>query len=499
MSSVDRATSRAGIAALLILVVAVVTRIVSWWNPVAHVDDQFYLLGGQELLRGHWPYIDVWDRKPLGLFLIYAGIAAIGGGSVLIMNIIATAFAAGTAFVLRQIALRVASPAAALLGALTYLVVLPIYGGQNGQSPVFYNLLIAGAFLLLLRASDASSQLPILRRSLGAMLLCGLAMSIKQTSFVEGAFFGLAFLWLLRRQAATWGLVAGWGFIMVMLALGPTIAAYLAYFVQGAGAANDYLYANYLSIFDRGSFPGDARLAGIQLLLLYLFPLFILAGLGARTLWREQRSALITPLIVGWLAAAIGGYLIVPSFFDHYALPLLLPLCTLAAVSFGRFGLKWFFAYAAFCLIQGAVFASGKHQADALTYERMRRSAEEAAHGGCLYVFDGPSRLYIDFPQCRPTRYLFPDHLSVVTERHAVGVDTLAEVRRILADDPAVIVTRKVRMGRHSADVEALVQAQLRNHYRAITSTKGSNASIDGVQVWQRRDLEAPQLTRILP
>jgi len=75
----------------------------------------------------------------------------------------------------------------------------------------------------------------------------------------------------------------------------------------------------------------------------------------------------------------------------------------------------------------------------------------------------------------------------------------LSEVRRILADDPAVIVTRKVRKGRHSADVEALVQAQLRNRYRAITSTSGSNASIDGVQVWQRRDLEAPQLTRILP
>jgi len=75
------------IALLLIIAVAVATRIVAWWNPVAHVDDQFYLLAGQELLKGHWPYVDVWDRKPLGLFLLYAGIAWIGGGSILGLNL----------------------------------------------------------------------------------------------------------------------------------------------------------------------------------------------------------------------------------------------------------------------------------------------------------------------------------------------------------------------------------------------------------------------------
>ena len=101
------------------------------------------MLAGQELLRGHWPYIDVWDRKPLGLFILYAGIAAIGGKSILAMNMVATAFAASAAVVVRQITLRFASPLAALFAAFTYLFVLPLYGGQNGQSRVFDNLLIA--------------------------------------------------------------------------------------------------------------------------------------------------------------------------------------------------------------------------------------------------------------------------------------------------------------------------------------------------------------------
>lgn len=495
MPPAQQVTERTGIAVALILVVAVATRIVSWWNPVAHVDDQFYLLGGQELLRGHWPYLDIWDRKPLGLFLIYAGIAAVGGGSVVVMNIIATGFAAATAFLLRQISLRFARPPAALMAALTYLIVLPIYGGQNGQSPVFYNLFMAGAVLSLLRASEAQSQRPILRRSLGAMLLCGLAMTVKQTSFVEGGFIGLAFLWLLRRQGATWRLVAGWGFIMVMLALGPTILAYLAYHAQGATAANAYIYANYLSIFDRGSFSSEARKAGFQLLLLYLFPLIILATLGAVRLWKENDRGPARVLLTGWAVSAVGGYLIVPTFFDHYALPLLMPLCVLAAVMFDRRGAKWFAAYALFCLIQGSVFALAKNRDDATQYRRLVDAVAASRQGECLYVFDGPSRLYVDFPDCRPTKYLFPDHLAVITEQKAVGVDTLAEVTRILDTHPAVVVTRATKAGRHPMEVEALVNERMAAEYRHIAATEpGGNPAVDAVSVWQRRDLPPPRV-----
>ena len=151
------------LAALLILAVAVATRIVAWWNPVPHVDDQFYLLAGQELIDGHWPYVDVWDRKPLGLFLIYAAIAWIGGGSMVALNFIATAFAAATAWVVRAIGLRFASPAGATLGALAYLFTIPLVGGQTGQSPVFYNLLMAGAGWLLIDGA-AERSAPLTRR-----------------------------------------------------------------------------------------------------------------------------------------------------------------------------------------------------------------------------------------------------------------------------------------------------------------------------------------------
>jgi hypothetical protein len=35
-------------------------------------DEALYLLIGQKWLHGIWPYTDIWDVKPPGLFLIFA-------------------------------------------------------------------------------------------------------------------------------------------------------------------------------------------------------------------------------------------------------------------------------------------------------------------------------------------------------------------------------------------------------------------------------------------
>lgn len=475
----------AGPALAIIIAVAIATRIVSWWNPVAHVDDQFYLLAGQEMLRGHWPYLDVWDRKPLGLFAIYAVVAAIGDGSIIALNLVSTAFAAATAMVVRQIALRFASPVAALMAAVTYMVVLPLYGGQNGQSPVFYNLLIAGAVLLLFRSVEREET--IVRKALAAMFLCGLAMTVKQTTFVEGASVGLGFLWVLHRSGRSLASVGGTAIAMVGMALTPTLSCFLLYWVQGSAAADAYVYANFVSIFERQSWSPLARVAGVGLLFLYLFPLFIMSGIGMVNLWRTSRPAAATILLAGWLGAALLGYLFVPAFFDHYALPLIPPFCVAAAIFYDlRPGRLFFAGYMAFCLIQGSILDWPDNRREAALYRDIREVVRQAKGDDCVYVADGPSRLYMDFPDCRPTRYLFPDHLVLITERDAVGVDTADELSLILAERPAVIVTRKVRRGRHPREIIAILRQALEKDYRPVFRTAdGESKSVDGVTVWQ--------------
>ena len=85
--------------------------------------------------------------------------------------------------------------------AVVYLLFILSSGGDGGQAPIFYNLPVAGAALIVLgiqecRSFDASA---VIRASV-AMALLGIAIQIKYTVLFEGAFFGLWLLHLARRD-----------------------------------------------------------------------------------------------------------------------------------------------------------------------------------------------------------------------------------------------------------------------------------------------------------
>ncbi|HWK35669.1 MAG TPA: hypothetical protein VNR91_05350, partial [Sphingomonas sp.] len=148
----------AAFAALLALA-AVALRGADFGNPVIHVDEQYYLLVGQRLLHGAVPYIDIWDRKPVGLFLLYAGAAALPGDDILGYQWLACAFAAATAWLVFDSALKVgATRAGAFTAALAYLLWLSLLGGRGGQAPVFYNLPVAAAAWLMLRLPSIGTR-----------------------------------------------------------------------------------------------------------------------------------------------------------------------------------------------------------------------------------------------------------------------------------------------------------------------------------------------------
>src|SRR3569833_3787129 len=94
-------SSESMVAALLLLV-ALAVRCVDFGNPVIHVDEQYYLLVGDRLLRGALPYVDIWDRKPIGLFAIFAAIRLLPGDGVLAYQLVATLFAAATAWLVQR-------------------------------------------------------------------------------------------------------------------------------------------------------------------------------------------------------------------------------------------------------------------------------------------------------------------------------------------------------------------------------------------------------------
>lgn len=461
-------------AAAILLLIAFALRCWDFGSPIIHLDEQYYLLVGQRILDGAIPYLDIWDRKPVGLFLLYAGLAALPGDPIWTYQIAATLVAATTAWVVWRAARALgADQRGALAASVAYLLWLSLLGGRGGQSPVFYNLPVATGALLTLTLSTRSVRATIWS-GVAACLLAGIAIQMKYAPLFEGAFFGLAHIWRLRQVRARWVAPA-----LLWLAAGllPTMLALGWYAAQGQSALDAFWFANFVSILHRPGYPADqltARLAGIATI---LSPL-IAAALVA---WRRGR---MPSMLTGWLTAATLGFFAVGAFFDHYALPLVAPLAVAASLGFTAT-----VRLIPVVLIAGTiVFAAVRTRIpneDAGVYA-VARLMRANANGACPYVFMGDPILYYLADACLPTRYAFPHILAFTTEQGANGVDEAAEVGRILAGRPPVIVATTRRLTIWNSVSRAELRGALARDYRPVYSVPRYHGR---AVVFLRRDL----------
>lgn len=472
--------SRRILTFLTLLAAALILRAPSFGHPELQIDEAFYLLVGDRLLDGALPFIDLWDRKPVGLFLIYAAIQMFGGDAILAYQLVATLFAAATSFVVQRIAAPAVGPLAGALAGLLYLVCLDPLGGDGGQSPVFYNLLMACAALAMRHAIDAPETAVLRRAGVVAMACVGLAIQVKYTAAIEGMAFGLllsALCWRLQPQLGRLVQTAA-GFAAI--ALLPTALVALGYVLAGEGEA--FWFANFVSIFGRAEPAGadiSLRLIGIAR---FVVPLAIVAAIGVALLIRARtaptRSLLL--LLACWLPAALAGFVAVGTFYDHYALPLLLPLAIAAAAALRAPVGPALVALLVSLVLQVTHWPALDRTRDARAdFAALVALLPRDVDRRCLHVFDGPATLYLASNACLVTRYVFPDHLSAANEATAIGVDPAAEVRRLLARRPRAIVLGDKMVRPPNRATFAIMRAALRRDYR-----------LAGAVPWRERNLE---------
>lgn len=444
---------------LILTLAALATRLPMFGDPVIYTDEEFYLLVGSRILHGALPYVTIWDRKPVGLFLLYAGMKALGGSGVLAYQLVGTLFVIATALVIGAIAHHVTGRFGALCAGLAYILWLNLGHAGAGQSPIFYDLPMAAAGLVTLRATlgDWRPFGGLTAAGAAAMLLAGLAMQIKYSAVFEGVFFGLTFLWLSLRADGI-GATCARGLLWVAVALAPTLAALLAYLALGH--AQDFIFANFISIFERSSDAGP----GLLLLRLALI-LAVLAPLILCALWPVERGQRARHFLLAWLGAALLGLLVFGTYLHHYLLPVLVPASAAAAGFFG-----WRPGRAVTLSLLAAVFVIGEammvtslhHHGTRRQFETIARAIDPA---GCLYVYSGDPAFYDATAACIPTRFAFPSHLSRRAEARSLGVDQTAEVARILATRPATILLSPPYRDENWPARQA-VMAALASHYQ---------------------------------
>lgn len=458
----------------LLLLAALALRWDTFGDPNLHGDEAFYFTVGEAMHHGALPYVDVWDRKPFGLFAIYWLIAGISTAP-LAYQLAACLCAAGTATVIGSIARRWTTPLGGLLAGLCYLLWLKPLQGFGGQAPIFYNLLIAGAALLTLRALPALREGKAPLGVAGAMLLGGLAIAVKTSALFEAAFFGLyAATNLLRSplpKSQALRTAAGWALLGAL----PTLAIAAAYALGGHWA--EFWHAMVTSNLAKQTAWEWVRLT---MLFLFLSPILLLAVFGLLDQEKDSRR-----FVALWLAAAMVGLCVVPNFYLHYGLPLLAPLCVAAA----GFLCRGIVGVAATAVVAGlalwiAPFQIGHARRSAEAIAALESAVRKHIGKGPLLLYDAPPQLYRRTGQPFITPLVFPTHLSHGIEKDVSHLSTLGETQRVLARKPgAVVMAVPPRNGPVNEETHRLVLAYVGRNCRLI--------AVVPTLEWQRTDMIA--------
>lgn len=423
---------------IAVLIFALAYRAATFGDPILDYDEQLYLTVGDRLLHGHLPYVEMWDRKPPGLFAIYAMIRLMGGTGFVQYQVVAALCAGGTAALIYAMARRSAGVRASLIVAVAYLLFLNPLHGAGGQSPVFYNVLTAFEAWLTLKAVDSQRPRTVVLYALATMVIAGVAIQCKYTPFVEGVYFGLIFLVRFHRIGMPVRITIGIASAMVGLAILPTLIAMAIYW--RLGHLDAFVQANFVSVFARHPFPPERRIQQQMLIAIIGGPLLLMAVARVISVLRNRGPArsLDFSVVAGWCVAALLG-----DFFDFYFITVLPPLLVFIASLVDLPGRKraviiGFLLVWPFVLSPPRWGLAAQHSAAMATLVEAIRPY--VADGRCLYVYDGPTSLYFLTKACVPTKFIYPDHLTNPTETPALGIDAVAEERRLLATRPGAIV-----------------------------------------------------------
>ncbi len=454
---------------LVLLLAATLVRSPTFGNPIVHVDEEFYFITAQHMLHGALPFVDIFDRKPVGLFLLYVPAAALGfPWGILAYQLMALASVVLTAMMIARLADRAGWHRGATPAALLYIFMLNIADGQGGQAPVFYNLLMIGATgLVLPRADDDAADGRRIARAMGAMLLVGLAMQVKYSVLFEGLFLGL---WLTVREWRMGTTPLHWTIRVAAYALTAMVPTVLAGAVYAAlGHFDAWFFANFKSILDRKSDPaGELALAFLQMVL-FLGPLLTISWFSWRMPAADALTARRRTLLFGWLISSVVGLIVFGSWFNHYALPVMMPASLCCAGFFGAAptGRRIVApALLAVALIAGEtiVVTSAWRRGNAAQLETI--AAAIGRGPGCLYLHSGDTMMYAASGRCTASAWVFPSHLARERENGAVGADQLEEVDRIFRRHPAVVAMRAPFTGERRVVRERVLAYLRRDGYR---------------------------------
>ncbi|MGD1713127.1 ArnT family glycosyltransferase [Dapis sp. BLCC M172] len=327
-------------------------------------DESIYILAADSLLNSNLPYIEIWDNKPPGIFILFSLTMLILGNSIVsirILSIIATTF---TSYFLYRIGANIDPKQGDKIGLLAgslYAIFSLHNDGAAANAEILFAPFVTGAFLLLFQDRKLSNIKVFL---IG--LILGIGMQIKYLVIMD--VLGLVLLGRRKKEEGRRKKEGGrrkengkpvnnfqgltkekFSFVLNNL----TFSLFRFYLILGAGLIlpaviivaiyqfsgyfDEYIYATlianskYVGMFNFSWSDLLSRLRkqvlGNILLWLCLFWSPIYLFVFARGKFKQERNLIYLFL---WLCCAFLAVLLSKRFYNHYFLQLLPPLCLIS-------------------------------------------------------------------------------------------------------------------------------------------------------------------------
>ena len=448
---------RRALPAAFFLILAFVVRLPILHRSVLDWDESVYFLMARAWLDGHLPYTTIWDNKPPGIYAIFSIFQAVIPGVVAI-RIAAVVCVAVLAWAVSEVSALLSKnrPAGWVSGCLVILGTLSNDGLSSNTEP-FMSCFTALAILAVLR--DAPAWL--------AGLLLGCGFMVKYVCAPE-ILVVMALLWHRRRAAR------------------PVMEAMLAAAIPLLAVTLVYACMGRLPLWWECAIKANFRRAGVPLVAHQLWTaveqqaerwgtLYLAGGWAVLRTHKLSMPPWFLPL---WLLTALIGAAGAKSFYDHYFLQLLPPLCVATGLIFARLP-DWKLPRLAFLLVIASLPAHAAwialSQACGPDTQRIAARDLRAAGATSLYVFDGQPILYALTNLPAPSYYVLPSELIGNSLAQVAGVDPVLEVGRILATRPEYILRHSWPRdpAKTNAAVYSEMDAALAAHYMLWQHVQG--------------------------
>lgn len=420
--------------------------------PMPHTRDVgVWAYAGWRLLSGDVPYVDFFDHKPPGIFVVFALGELLGGGPAAV-RLFDLAGALAAAFFLhglvRGLAPRESRGIADLaVGLFAALIASPQIARGSAQTETLSLGLIVPSYALVAAALLRPDERPW--RSAAAGVLAAGAISLRLSAVLDAGLL-LAALLLFRRGRSALAFGAG--------SLAPASLYLLFALATGSLPAAADAVAGFNAAYAGAAAPLAESLANGAAVTAQLAPLFagavVAAGLG---LAFGTSGGVTYALVAAWVALALFETAAPLRFFPHYYVYLAAPLCAAAAwlrpgalrggaaLAVGLASVVTLVA-SALAILQLGPVAEGRLSGRLLTPQERAAALVAGATrpDGPAFVWGvEPDVLYLARRRS-PTRYIYSTVLA-----YPGGAERYAELLRDLEADPpeAVVLAPEPESG----------------------------------------------------